>query len=122
MPTYVSGISGSVQIGAISYAFKKWSMDIDTNLPKVNNFLSIFQQLVAGIRSANLTLEGPYYEGSYPPFIGGNLYIFILNFDNAQGLTGDFLIEKMTPSQDVEDAARLHITARSTGNFSYTIV
>lgn len=116
----IGGPSGSVLIGGVPYAFGKWRCPIKTGLPRVNNFTSAFQQLVAGLTSGTITLDGPY-DGGNMPLTSGQSYEFTLKFSNAISLTLTALVGEIVPSQDIEDAARISITAESSGTFTASI-
>jgi len=116
----IGGPSGSVLIGGVVYAFGKWRCPIRTGLPRVNNFTSAFQQLVAGLTSAAITLDGPY-DGGNMPLTSGNSYEFTLKFSNAISLVLTARVAEIVPSQDIEDAARISINADSTGSFTASI-
>lgn len=117
---FISGTSGSVLVAGVAYAFGKWRFQMKSGLPKVNNFTSAYQVLVAGLLSGTLTLEGPY-DGGNMPLAAGTSYAFTLKFSNAITLTVTAFVEDITPSQDIEDAARISVTAQSTGSFTAAI-
>lgn len=117
----IGGPSGSVTVNGVAYAFGKWRASIKTGLPKVNNFTSAFQQLVAGLTSATLTIDGPY-DGGNMPLTSGTSYAFVLKFSNAISLTVNALVGEIGPSQDIEDAARITLTAESSGSFTPSVV
>jgi hypothetical protein len=118
--TPIAGPSGSVLVGGVAFAFGKWRFAMKAGLPKVNNFTSAYQQLVAGLISGTLTLEGPYDAGNMP-IAAGTSYAFTLKFSAAVTLTVTCYVEDITPSQDIEDAARVTVTAQSTGSFTAAI-
>ncbi len=118
--TPVSGIGASVKIGTTTYAFEKWKISFKSGLPKVNNFTSVYQQLVGGITSATVTLEGPYDEGNMA-FSVGSAVSFILSWDGSTHLTVPVLLESIDPSQDVNDAGRVSVVGQSTGSFTAAI-
>jgi hypothetical protein len=120
----ISGKDGSVVINNgsdVEYAFGKWSVPMKAGLPKVNNFTSDFQQLVAGLTSGTINLEGPY-DGGNMPLTVGTKYTFKLNFNGSIQLSVPAIVETVEPSQDVDDAARVKVTAQSTGSFTAAIV
>lgn len=116
----IGGPSGSVTIGGVPYAFGKWRFSMKSGLPKVNNFTSAYQLLVAGLLSGTLSLDGPY-DGGNMPLAAGVSYAFVLKFSNAITLTVTCFVESIDPSQDIEDAARLSVTAQSSGTFTAAI-
>lgn len=121
MPTnFIGGPEGSVLVGGVAYAFGKWRCPIRTGLPKVNNFTSAFQQLVKGLTSATITLEGPY-DGGNMPITSGNEYVFTLKFSALISITITARVGEINGSQDIEDAARISINAESHGTFTAAI-
>lgn len=116
----IGGPSGSVTVGGVAYAFGKWRASLKTGLPRVNNFTSAYQALVAGLTSATITLEGPY-DGGNMPLTAGTSYAFVLKFSNAITLTITALVSEIGPSQDIEDAARIAVTAESNGSFTAAV-
>lgn len=93
---------------------------MDNDAPKVNNFTSAYQQLVKGLTKATLTCEGPY-DGGNMPLTAGNVYSFTLALSGSISIVVSCLVTNITPSQDIEDAARVSITAGSTGSFTAAI-
>lgn len=116
----IGGPSGSVTVGGVTYAFGKWRVSFKGGLPKVNNFTSAFQQLVAGLTSGTITLEGPYDGGNMPLSVLTS-YVFVCKFSNSITLTIPALVESIDPSQDIEDAARVSVTAQTSGSFTASI-
>ena len=116
----ISGTSGSVTVGGATYAFGKWRLSLKAGLPKVNNFTSVYQQLVVGLLSATLTLEGPY-DGGNMPLTAGTSYVFVCKFSSTYTLTLTALVESIDPSQDIEDAGRVSVTAQTSGSFTASI-
>lgn len=118
---FISGKEGHVKVSTVEYKFGKWKASFKTNLPKVNNFTSAYQQLVSGLTSATLTIEGPY-DNTAMAFTAGTEYTFLLGFTNTVELSVPAIVESIESSQDIEDAARVTITAQSTGTFTAAIV
>jgi hypothetical protein len=116
----IGGPSGSVLVGGVAYAFGKWRFSMKTGLPRVNNFTSAYQLLVAGLTSGTLTLDGPY-DGGNMPLTSGTSYAFTLRFSGAISLLVTALVGEIGPSQDIEDAARVTVTAESNGSFTAAI-
>lgn len=117
----VSGKTGSVMVSTTAYAFAKWKVSFKTNLPKVNNFTSVYQQLVGGLTSATVTLSGPYDTGNMP-FTTGNVYDFILGWNNSVNLTVPCQLESIDGDQDIDGAAGVSLVGQSTGSFTASIV
>jgi hypothetical protein len=116
----VGGPSGSVLVGGVAYAFGKWRISMKTGLPRVNNFTSAYQQLVAGLTSATISIDGPY-DGGNMPLTAGTSYAFTLRVNGAISLVVTALVGEINPSQDIEDAARISITAESNGSFTAAV-
>lgn len=118
---YVSGTEGSVKIGSTAYAFGKWKAQMKMILPKVTNFTSSgAQELLSGVKSATITLSGPYNSGAMA-FTVGTSYTWLLNFTDAIGLSITARIESIEPDNDVEGNPIINITAQSTGTFTAAI-
>jgi hypothetical protein len=117
---FFSGKSGSVSIGEVDYAFGKWSIDLDANLPKMNNFLSGFQILVSGLISSKLTLSGPYDAGEMA-FTAGNSYEFILAVSDTIAFTITYFVENIKIDDDIDDAARISLSGQSSGSFTPSV-
>ena len=126
---YLSGITGFVAIaaagggemGASDYTFAKWSVSLKTNLPKVNNFSSAFQLLVAGLQDATIQLEGPYNEGNMP-LTTGVQYDFFLGWVSGIYLSVPAFVESIDPDNDIDGAPRIKVTAKSSGSFTVSIM
>jgi hypothetical protein len=128
-----------------TWAFGKWKIDIETTVPKVTNFtaaatfynpvgmvtgvtnitnqtassnvsLNAFQQLVQGVTKGTITVEGPYDLGNMP-LVSGYEYTFALAVNSALYIYANAFITKLSPSDDIEDAARITVTAESNGYF-----
>lgn len=115
-----SGITGFVKLGSTTYAFGKWSLAMKAGTPKVTNFTSAYQAVVAGVVSATLTLSGPWDYGNMPLVIGTS-YVFHLGLDTGVELSLTAIVSGITPENDVEDAARVTVTAESNGSFTAAI-
>jgi hypothetical protein len=118
---YVSGLTGSVKIGATSFSFDRWKLTIKTVLVEVTNFTSGgFQQFVTAITGATLTVSGPYNTGNMA-FVCGVAYIWILGFTALIALTVTAIIETLEPDVDAKGRASVSITAQSHGAFTAAI-
>lgn len=117
----VSGKEGSVAVGGVDYAFGKWSLDIDGDLPDVTNFTSGgCDENVAGIDGATVSLEGPFKPG-FMPLARGTVYVFTLRVSATATFSISARVKTISPSTDVKDAARIKVTAKSTGVFTPSI-
>lgn len=116
----IAGPSGSVLVGGVACAFGKWRFQMKAGTPRVNNFTSAYQQLVTGLVSGTLTIEGPYDGGNMPIAIG-LVYVFTLRFNGSIALVASALVSDISPSQDIDDAARLSITAETSGSFTAAV-
>lgn len=121
-PNYLSGVTGFITVTppGTDFDFQKWGLSLKTGLPKVNNFSSAFQILVAGLSSATITADGPYNEGNMP-LVSGNYYAFALGWDAGISILVSGYIESLDLDNDVEAAPRVRITAQSSGSFTLSI-
>jgi hypothetical protein len=55
------------------------------------------------------------------PLTSGTSYAFTLRFSGAISLLVTALVGEIGPSQDIEDAARVTVTAESNGSFTAAI-
>ena len=118
----LSGIAGSVKIGATPYAFTKWSASMKTVFVKANNFTGEgYQQGVPGMCSATLNLEANTYDQGNMAFVAGNTYTFVLGYTTGVSLTLTVLIESIDVTVDYEGGQPVKITGQSTGSFSAAI-
>lgn len=118
----VAGISGSVKIGATSYAFGKWSLAMKANVMPVNNFTGGgYQQVVGGVVSADLTLSSLTYDQGNMPFAVGTLYTFILGYNLTTSVTVQIMIESIEPEVDYDGLEAIKISGKSNGAFSASI-
>lgn len=116
----IGGPSGSVLVGGVAFSFGKWRASIKSGAPKVNNFNSGYQQLVTGLLSASISIDGPY-DGGNMPLVAGATYVFTLKFNNALSFLVSCIVTEIGPSQDIEDAARLSVSAESSGSFTAAV-
>lgn len=117
-----SGITGSVNVGGTSYAFGKWTLSMKTNVMPVNNFTGGgYQQVVAGVKSADLTLESLTYDQGNMPFVCGNQYTFILNYNALISTTVTIMIESIEPTVDYDGLQPIKISGKSNGPFAAEI-
>ena len=118
----LSGIVGSVMIGTTAYAFGKWSLSMRTNLIPVNNFTGGgFQQLVPGVKRAELTLDSLTYDQGNMPFTVGQKYTFILGYTATVNNTIAIYVETIEPTVDYDGAQPIKITGQSDGAFTAAI-
>lgn len=117
-----SGITGSVSIGGTSYAFGKWTLSMKANLMPVNNFTGGgYRQVVAGVKSADLTLEALTYDQGNMPFVCGNQYTFILGYNALTSTTVTIMIESIEPTVDYDGLQPIKISGQSNGPFTPSI-
>jgi len=116
----LSGIVGAVTINAATFALGKWTFDMECGIPNVNNFTSAYQQIVPGVTKGTLHISGPY-DGGNMPLVVGTSYAFVLKASASISLTVTAIVNKITPSQDIDDAARVDIEASSNGSFTAAI-
>jgi len=119
----LSGITGSVKIGSVAFAFGKWALSIQTNLIPCNNFTGGgFQQLVAGVSKAELTLDALTYDEGNMPFTSGQKYVFILGYTATVNITLTMYIATIEPTVDYDGAQPMKITGQSDGTFTAAII
>lgn len=118
---FLSGTTGSVKVGSTVYAFDKWRVSMKAGSPKTTNFAgSGFQTLVAGVKSAAITLSGPYDQGAMAVALNTS-YAWILGMDTGVSITVTAIVTGIDVDNSVEDAPRVNITAESTGSFTASI-
>lgn len=118
---FLGGPVGFIRVGGVQWALGKWSMSMRAGAPRVNNFTSGYQRVVSGLKSATLTISGPYDMGNMPLTVGQSAD-FVLGLNNpAVSLLCTAVVTEINPSQDIEDAARVTITADSDGVFTAAI-
>jgi hypothetical protein len=116
-----SGTTGFVKLGAATYAFGKWKLAIKGGTPPVTNFTGGgFQQIVPGVVKGTLTLSGPWDYGNMPLVVNTS-YVFHLGLDTGIELVVTAQVSGIEPEDDVEDAARVTVTAESNGAFTAAI-
>lgn len=119
----LAGISGFVKISTTAYAFTKWSVEMRCNIVKANNFTGGgYQQIVAGLVSATLTLEALSYDEGNMAFTAGQSYAFTLGYTVSITLTLTVLIESITPTIDYEGNENIKIVGQSNGSFTAGIL
>jgi hypothetical protein len=117
---FLSGTTGYVKFGSTSYAFDKWSIDIEAGTPSVTNFSSAYQALVTGVIKATINLSGPF-NSTAMAVAAGSSYAIHLGMDTGVELTCTALIANLKMDNAVEDAPRISVTARSTGSFTASV-
>lgn len=118
----LSGIAGFVKISTTSFAFTKWTVAMKTVFVKANNFTGGgFQQGVAGITSATVTVESLTYDEGNMPFTSGAAATFILGFTTGVSLTIAVIIESIDVTVDYEGGQPVKITGQSSGTFTAAI-
>lgn len=119
--SYLSGTTGYVKIGSTSYSFKKWSLSMDVKMIPVNNFTSAgAQEIVSGFKSATLTVEGPYNQGSMA-FTVGTQYTFLCGFDTGVEISVPAKVSNITPDVDADGGEVIKMTAMSNGSVTLSI-
>ncbi|QJW98690.1 hypothetical protein [Frigoriglobus tundricola] len=114
----LSGVTGSVSIGATAFAFTKWTLEMKCVVVKANNFTGGgYQQVVAGMVSASLTLEADTYDQGNMAFSVGETYDFVLGYTSEVNVTVHVLIESISPTVDYENGQPIKISGQSNGSF-----
>ena len=122
--SFVAGTKGYVQIGTLTtsiWAYKKWTLAMKAALPKMNNFLSVYQRVVGGVLSGTLTLEGPYDTSGMGNLVPGLSYQFVLGLSSSISFTITAIVGDTTPSDDIDDAPRVTVSAETDGTFTIGI-
>lgn len=118
----ISGIQGFVQVGAFLFSFGKWSLAMETKSLPVNNFNGLgFQQVVAGVTKAELTLDALTYDQGNMPFATGSFYTFNLGYSSTASIAVQILVEKIEPTIDYDGLEAIKITGQSNGIFTAAI-
>lgn len=122
-----SGVSGAVLVGTISYAFKDFTINMDNKLVDVSNFnTGGFRQYCNSLSGCTLDFNGPYDIG--PASSGGNetitlgtSYSFTCKINSTISLVFTAIVNKISLSQNVEEAAMLKVSATVNGTFTIII-
>ena len=116
-----SGKSGNVAIDTVNWKLREWTLDMDTDIVDVSNFLSSGKrENLDGLTKASISCRGPYDTGSMA-LTSGNTANFVLKVGGAITFTVTARIAKIRPSVNVEGAGEIEINAESTGNFTAAI-
>ena len=117
-----SGIEGSVKVGATSYAFGKWTLNMQAKALLTNNFTGGGNQtVVGGVKKADLTIEALTYDQGNMPFSAGTKYAFILGYDSVTSNTVTIFVETIEPTVDYDGLEAIKITGTSDGSFTPSI-
>jgi len=117
----LAGKTGSVTIGATTFSFGKWEVEVHSKMVPVPNFNGAgAEQYVAGLYGGKLTVSGPYDMGNMP-FTVGTQYTWSLALNASVVLSLPAIVDSIKPSVDVEGAAMITITAQSNGTFTPSI-
>jgi hypothetical protein len=118
----LSGITGSVMVDEDVFAFTKWNVEMKCVIVKANNFTGGgYQQVVAGMLSATLTLEADTYDEGNMAFTAGGTYAFTLGWTDAISLVMTVLIESISTTVDYEGGQPIKIVGQSNGSFTAAI-
>jgi hypothetical protein len=89
-----------------------------TKLGSVNNFTSLYQQMVPGITGATITLEGCRDEGNQA-FTSGDAYTLILTYTTSVTTSVPCLLESIDAEADVDaPAQKTKLVFQSNGSFT----
>lgn len=120
---FISGNTGYVALGALSYSFGAWKLTVDPGTKKFFAFGSAFQRTLPGGFAATISCDGPYNAGNMP-LTPGAVYEFHLGW--ALGL--EFVcnarlgpIDYSNKIQPNGDPGTVGITADSEGAFSINL-
>lgn len=118
----LAGIQGSVKIGAVSYAFHEWTLNMGTKVLLVNNFTGAsFQQTIPGVTKAELTLNALTYDRGNMPFVTGTKYAFILGYDSVTSVTVTIQVETIEAGANYDELEPIRIIGQSDGVFTSAI-
>ena len=119
---YYSGKIGYVRVGGSDLAMDEWSFDMDAAVIKVTNFLSGgYQEVIAGIFSANVSFSGQWDAGNIGLVIGGT-YSVVLGISPSVSLTGSILLSKLQAKDSTEGNPKLSCSGPTNGTFSILVV
>ncbi len=117
---FISGNDGYLKIGALSYSFNEWKLNVEPGNKKFFAFGSAFQQTLPGGCAATITATGPYNAGA-TPLVPGALAEFHLGW--ATGI--EFVVTARLGAVDWSnkiqpggDPGTVGITADSHGIFA----
>ena len=101
-----------------TYKFKNWTLDKTVDIHDTSNFDSTddCKENVAGMRSATLSLEGPYDQGVML-FVEGTSYTFVLSAGTST-FTVAARVKNVKPVTDTDNVVRVSVEAVSTGSFT----
>lgn len=122
-----AGTQGSVQVGTANYAFKTWTINMDEKMVDVSNFnTGGYRVYVGSLKGATLDFDGPYDvgpsgSGGNEPLVLGTSYSFTLGVNSTVSLVVSAIVNKITLSQNVEEAAMLKVSATVTGTYTSQI-
>ncbi len=118
----LAGISGSVEIGEVAYAFSKWTVEMKCVVVKANNFTGGgYQQIVPGLVSATITLEALTYDGGNMAFAVGDFIDLTLSYSATISMEISVMVESISGTVDVEAGQPIKITGQSNGSFTAAI-
>ena len=114
----LSGVTGSVKVGATAFAFSKWSCAMKMKLGDVSNFTGGgYEQYVPGLTGAKVTLEGPYDQGNMA-FAVGTAFTLLLGFTATITLTVLAVCETIDVDVDImAPADKVKLGFQSNGSF-----
>jgi hypothetical protein len=118
---FYAGKGGNVAVGAVNWKLREWSLPMNCDIIDTTNFLSGgFRENIAGLVGADMRLRGPYDAGSMAMTVG-NTYSITLLVGGAVTFAVTARIENVTPSVNVEGAAEIEVSAKTTGTFAAAI-
>jgi hypothetical protein len=121
------GTSGAVLVGTASYAFSDWALNMDAKQVETSNFNSGgFRTYCSGLKGCMLDLNGNYDVG--PSSSGGNMaltlgspYTFTLEVNATVTFIVTANVAKISVTQNVDENAKVKISAQVSGSFTAAI-
>lgn len=120
MPFY-AGRLGTISVGGTTQPLTDWSLDYKCDPIETTNFSDEgYASHIYGIRSADISANGPY-DGSAGAQPGtGDFVAFVLN-TGGPSFAINALLTSVKIDLSVKDAAKISYTATSTGEFTITV-
>lgn len=117
---FISGNSSYFRLGAVSYSFNGWRLNVDPGLKKFFAFGSAFQRTLPGGFAASISADGPYNAGNMP-LTPGVVYEAHLGFDTGIEFVVSARLGPVDYTNKIQaggDPATISVTLESEGAFS----
>lgn len=117
----LAGKSGSINLGAAAYAFREWTVDMQTDAIDVTSFSSSgYKENIAGLTSAKISARGPF-NSTAMAVTAGSSYAFVLFASGSVSYSINARITSIRVVTEVSKAVEVDISAESTGSFTAAI-